>query len=166
MTPLVDLDDGSRVALSDLHRDHPIALVFLRHFGCAFCKYQVAQLRSATDLPIYFVCMESVEEAAQFKESQQSPHRFISDPERKVYESFGVKRGTTRQMINLRTIGRGLKATLSGSFQGKPTSDPMQLAATVILDQKGKIAWSRFAQDASDVVDEQTLRGQLQDAGP
>ncbi len=160
MTP-VQFDDGSHSQLDDLHHTGPIALVFLRHFGCTFCKYQVAKLRSAADLPIYFVCMESVEEAARFKAKQGSPHRFISDPERKVYESFGVKRGTNRQMINLRTIGRGMMATFSGSIQGKSTSDTMQLAAVIILDQQGKIAWSRYAQDASDVVDEKTLREQL-----
>lgn len=162
---VVALDDGSQSALANLHQNGPIALVFLRHFGCAFCKYQVAQLKAAADLPIYFVCMESPEEAAQFKKSQNSPHRFISDPERNIYETFGVKRGTARQMINLRTIGRGIKATLAGSFQGKPTSDPMQLAAVVVLDDQGKIRWSHFAKDASDVVSEETIRSQLEVAG-
>lgn len=160
-----DLDDGSQATLADLHQDHPIALVFLRHFGCVFCKYQVAQLKAAADLPIYFVCMESAAEAAQFRASQGSPHRFISDPERRLYQMFGVKRGSPRQMINLRTIGRGIKATLSGSMQGKPTGDPMQLAAVIILDRGGHTSWSHFAKDASDVVDEKTIREQLDVAG-
>lgn len=161
----VKLEDGSSYDLSEFHRDTPVALIFLRHFGCVFCRYQVAQLRSATDLLIYFVCMESAEEAAVFKAENRSPHHFISDPERKLYEAYGVKRGSTRQLFSLRTIGQGIKATLSGSFQGKPTSDPMQLGATIILDQTGTVAWSRYAKDAAEIITEKELRKQLERLG-
>lgn len=161
----VKLEDDSSCDLADLYRDTPIALVFLRHFGCVFCRYQVAQLRSASDLPIYFVCMEPAEEAAAFKTEHRSPHHFISDPDRKLYEAYGVRRGTAGQLFSLRTIGRGLKATLAGSFQGKPTSDPMQLGATIILDQDGEVAWSRYAKDAAEIITEKELREQLQRLG-
>lgn len=161
----VKLEDGSSCELTDLYRDAPVALVFLRHFGCVFCRYQVAQLRSAADLPIYFVCMESAEEAAAFKAEHRSPHHFISDPERKLYEKYGVKRGTTGQLFSLRTIGQGIKATLSGSFQGKPTSDPMQLGATIIIDQSGGVAWSRYAKDAAEIITEKEMREQLERLG-
>lgn len=162
---LVKLEDGSSRELAELCRDTGIALVFLRHFGCVFCRYQVAQLRSAADLPIYFVCMESAEEAEVFKTEHRSPHHFISDPDRKLYEAYGVRRGTARQLFSLRTIGRGIKATLAGSFQGKPTSDPMQLGATIILNQSGEVAWSRYAKDAAEIITEKELREQLQRLG-
>lgn len=162
---LVKLEDESSCELADLYRDAPVALVFLRHFGCVFCRYQVAQLRSAADLAIYFVCMESSEEAAVFKAEHRSPHHFISDPDRQLYEAYGVKRGTTGQLFTLRAIGQGIKAVLSGSFQGKPTSDPMQLGATIILDQTGAVAWSRYAKDAAEIITEKELREQLQRFG-
>lgn len=157
----VELEDGSKPQLSELHQGGQIVLVFLRHFGCVFCRYQVAQLRPATDLPIYFVCMESVDEASKFKADNRSPHHFISDPERKLYEAYGVKQGSLGQLFNLRTLGKGIKATLSGSLQGKPTSDPKQLGATVILKQSGEIGWSKYAEDASEIVSEATIREQL-----
>lgn len=155
------LEDGSKLLLFDLLKKGPAALVFLRHFGCVFCRYQVSQLRSAADLAIYFVCMESAEEAAAFKEKMRSPHHFISDSQRHLYEGFGVPKGKTSQIFNLRTLAQGLKATFSGQLQGRPTSDPMQLGAAIILDAKGDIAWSSYAQDAGEIVSADTLREQL-----
>jgi hypothetical protein len=155
------LEDGSACLLSDLFREGPIALVFLRHLGCVFCRYQVAQLRSEKDLPIYFVCMESCDEAAKFKKRMRSPHRFICDPERKLYEAFGVGRGTTGQIFSLKTLAVGVKAAFSGSFQGRPTADPMQLGAAIVLDRGGEIMWSHYAADAADIVSASDLRANL-----
>ncbi len=157
----VRLDDGSIASLSSLHQTHPIALVFLRHFGCVFCRYQVAQLRGRPDLPVVFVCMEQPEAAAIFRSKMISPHRFISDPDRKLYEAFGVKRGTTGQILNFRTIARGIQATLSGSLQGRPTSDPRQLSATIILDLGGEVVWSQYADDASTITTAANLEAVL-----
>ncbi|MBC8066107.1 MAG: AhpC/TSA family protein [Chlorobia bacterium] len=158
----VTLDDGSVEELSNLFQEGPLILVFLRHFGCVFCRYQVGQLRGNPELPIAFVCMEEPKEAVAFKAKMRSPHRFICDPDRRLYEAFGVKRGSTRQMINLRTLGKGLQATLAGFGQGKPTSDPMQLSAAFIVAPGGNVAWSHYAEDASDVVTAKTLTERLE----
>lgn len=155
------LHDGTQTTLEDLAKDRGAALVFLRHFGCLFCRYQVAQLRPAKDLPIVFVCMESPEEAAAFRAKLRSPHPFLSDPQRVLHERFGVKRGTGRQLVNLNSFKQGLRAMGSGSFQGKVTSDPMQLSAAVVLDREGKPTWSHLAVEAGDIVSPETLREKL-----
>ena len=157
----VDLEDGARVHLRELYRDRPLALVFLRHFGCIFCRYQVSQLRPAADLNIAFVCMESASEAKEFKAKLRSPHRFISDPGHRLYEAFGVKTGTGRQLVTLNALKQGFKATLAGSFQGKPTADPMQLSAAFVIGTEGEVSWSHYAKDAGDIVSEEALRRQL-----
>ena len=38
--------EGSRFNLSDYWTKSLIVLVFLRHYGCTFCREQIAQLRS------------------------------------------------------------------------------------------------------------------------
>ena len=46
LAPIVLQDaDGRPVRLGALWADAPAALVFLRHYGCVFCREHVAQLR-------------------------------------------------------------------------------------------------------------------------
>jgi len=155
------LHDGTQTTLEDLAKDRGVALVFLRHFGCIFCRYQVAQLRPAKDLPIVFICMESPQEAAAFRAKSRSPHHFLSDPQRVLHVRFGVKRGAGRQLVNLNSFKQGLRAMGKGSFQGKATSDPTQLSASVVLDREGKPAWTHLAVEAGDIVSPEVLREKL-----
>ena len=39
--------DGAGVHLADAWRDHPAVVVWLRHFGCVFCREHVAEVRAA-----------------------------------------------------------------------------------------------------------------------
>lgn len=159
----VTLDDGSQTTLGDLCRQDAIALVFLRHFGCIFCRYQVAQLRSEPELPLYFVCQESWQEATEFRKRMRSPHRFLSDPKRELYRHFEIPRGTTGQLISFKTIVGAFKAMFKGIFQGKPTADPAQLGGVVILSTDGTVYWKHPAKDAADIVTAITLRSILQE---
>lgn len=157
------LDDGNPVTLGELSRENAIALIFLRHFGCIFCRYQVAQLRGESELPVYFVCQESWQEAAKFKQRMRSPHRFLSDPNRELYRKFGMPEGSTRQFLNLRTLARAGEAMVHGSFQGVPTSNPAQLGGMAIIAKGGETKQIRAAQDAGDIVTATQLRGFLQE---
>ncbi len=157
------LDDGSQTTLDELCRNEAIALVFLRHFGCIFCRYQVAQLRNEPELPIYFVCQESWQEAAEFRKKMRSPHRFLSDPQREIYRHFDIPKGKPGQLISLRTFLGAFKAMFRGIFQGKPTADPTQLGGTVVLSVDGNVYWRHAARDAADIVTAITLRGILQE---
>lgn len=161
----VVLEDGSTSPLSDLYRARPLVLVFLRHSGCVFCRYHVAQLRTCADLNLCFVCMETPAEAAAFKAEMRSPHRFISDPERALYEAFGLQRGGFTQVFNLRTFRRGVEAMRQGHLNRKPTSDPWQLAGTFIVDTDGEVVWNRQARDAADVATAAEIRERLAGIG-
>lgn len=161
----VDLDDGSTSTLVDLNQGQPMFLLFLRHFGCAFCRYQVAQLRNDPDLPVFFVCMEPPGEALKFKLRMKSPHRFISDPLRLLYSSFGIKRAGFRQIVNFKAAKVAFKAALSGQFQGLPTADSQQLSGTVLLNTRREAVWSSMAADVSEIFAPQILRAQLQRLG-
>jgi len=161
----VDLDDGSTSTLAELNQGEPIFLLFLRHFGCAFCRYQVAQLRNDPDLPVFFVCMEPPVEARKFQSKMKSPHRFISDPARILYSAFGIKRAGFRQIVNFKAAKVAIKAALKGQFQGLPTADSQQLSGAVLLDSGREVVWSRAAADVSDIFSPQALREQLQRLG-
>jgi hypothetical protein len=157
----VELEDGSTATLAELHHGEPIFLIFLRHFGCVFCRYQVAQLRNDPDLPVYFVCMETAAEARRFKSKMKSPHRFISDPSRRLYSAFGLKRAGFRQIVSLKAAKIAFRAVLNGQFQGRPTTDSQQLSGAVLLNSRREAVWTSLADDASDIFLPRVLREQL-----
>ena len=156
-------DEGASISLGDLCKDRSHALVFLRHFGCIFCRYQVAQLRSDPHLPIHFVCQEGWQEAKAFRERMRSPHPFLSDPTRSLYDTFGFPAGTLGQHVNFHTLVVGARAMSQGIFQGKPTSNPTQLGGLVVLSKGGEVNQVRVAKDAADIVTAADLRTVLQE---
>ncbi|RYG40036.1 hypothetical protein EON79_23280, partial [bacterium] len=90
------------------------------------------------------------EECAAFRLRMESPHRIISDPNRVLYEAFGLTRGTLTQILKPKAFGRGLSAMRAGLRQGLPTSDPMQLGGAFVVDREGCVAWEYRSQDQSD----------------
>lgn len=156
---LVAMSDGSTSSLQDLAAEGPIGLVFLRHIGCIFCRKQVALLRGLPPGAVVFVGMELPEALAEFCQRLRSPHRFASDPERKLYNAFGVGTGTIGQVLGPRVLVKGLGALRYGN--GRPTSDPMQLGAAFVIARDGSVAWSHRARDAADLVSAAALADAL-----
>jgi peroxiredoxin len=149
---LVDLDTGSQVPLSSLYGNKRLILVFLRHCGCLFAREQVAQLRFHPNLNIAFVTMASRDELAEFKKRTRSPHPMIADPDRKLYQAFGLGKGEGKQVFNLRTFARGFGATLRGHWVGTPIGDPWQMPGVFLIEPDGEISWEYRSVDAADNV--------------
>ncbi|MCW5942031.1 MAG: AhpC/TSA family protein [Fimbriimonadaceae bacterium] len=159
------LDDGSSVAFRELVAPGPALLVFLRHFGCLFCREQVARLRDLRDRNIVFVGMGSPSEAAQLKASLFSPHRFVCDPDRHLYREFGLPRGGVLQMVNARVVGAGARAMAAGHRQARPSADPLQLSGAFLVGIDGEILWARRSRDASGEVSPEEASAMLEPKG-
>lgn len=146
----VILHDGSSVPLRELYRERPLALLFVRHFGCTFCREQVAQFRDRPDLNLAFVTMGDPASAEAFRRKMRSPHRFVCDPERELYRQFDLRRGRMWQMVNPNVVARGMQATLAGHGMARPIGDPLQLGGTFVVDRGGRVAWEHRNRDAAD----------------
>lgn len=147
---LITLSDGRSVRLTDLAAEKPLVLVFLRHFGCIFCRENVAQLRLHPTLNVVFVAMGSAEQTERFRQSMRSPHLFIADPELKLYEAFGLGKGTGRQLLNPKVFARGFGATLRGHWVGLPIGDPWQMPGMFKIEIDGTVSWEYRSLDAAD----------------
>lgn len=165
LAPLVTvtLHDGRSVELSELYRERPLALVFLRHFGCIFCREQITQLRAFPNENIVLVSMAKVDESRGFRDRMESPQMMISDPLKTIYEQFGLKRGSFAQMFNSTTFKRGFEAMSVGNRVGAPVGDPWMLAGTFIIDTKGTVVFSHFSRDASDNLSGEMIVQKLQE---
>jgi len=167
VSPIIDvqLSGGEVVPLASLYAEHPLVLVFLRHFGCPFCREHVAQLRLHPSLPIAFVGMGNLEQTAGFRAAMKSPHTFISDPDRVLYQAFGLGRGTGRQLMNPRTFARGFGATLRGHWVGAPIGDPWQMPGVFLINPNGEVSWEYRSVDASDNASVPDIQRQLLASG-
>ena len=97
--------EGRDVALSSLWADRPLLVLFWRHFGCSCGMDRAARLR--TELPDYragggdvvIVGQGEPARAARYRERQGIDVPILSDPDRSVYQAYGLLQGSTAQIL-------------------------------------------------------------------
>ena len=136
-----DTRDQQRRTIDDLSQDQPVLLVFLRHFGCTFCRETLADLRvqrsriEAAGVRIALVHMSPDAEAAAFfaRYSLDGISRF-SDPGRGLYRRFALRRGGWRQLFGLAVWVRGARAIFAdGHGLGAPAGDGFQMPGAFLV---------------------------------
>jgi len=150
--------------LGDLSFRKPVYLVFLRHFGCTFCREAIGELRDkkaaieASGMQIIFVHMGSSGEAEQYFNRygyQDAMH--ISDPGCALYNTFRLKRGSFSQLFGLRSWIRGFEAgILKGYGVGKLVGDGFRMPGVFVL-YKGEIIKEYRHSHAADRPDYEAL---------
>lgn len=100
-------------------------LVFLRHFGCTFCREamtDIAKIKnkiSDLGLKVIMVHMSPEEVATEhFRNYKLTDVANISDPDLSLYEYFGLSKGTFGQLYGLKVWLRGIKAGLIDGHGG------------------------------------------------
>lgn len=126
-----------------------VLLVFLRHFGCTFCRQTVAQLKDfEPELKnhgvdkIVFVFHGALKDAHDFFKERWPSVAAIHDPDLLYYQKFGVVRGTVRQLLGPRAMMAGIKGLLKGHGIGRPKSDPFLMPGFFLL--KGDVILKEF----------------------
>jgi peroxiredoxin len=131
--------------LGSLLAERDVFLVFLRHFGCTFCREAVADItekRAALEgqgSTLAFVHLGSEQKAQWFFK----PYGLLdvprfSDPEGRLYEAFGLVRWEWRQYLNAESILRMLSAWSRGHFLGIPSGDIERMPGVFLL-RRGEI---------------------------
>jgi peroxiredoxin len=126
--------------LAALAADRPLLLVFLRHFGCGFCREAVAELVEkrphieAQGTQIAFVHLGTEEKAKVFFK----PYGLVdvprfSDPTGALYQAFGLVRGGFRQLFHPESIARAVAAWFHGHSTGLPAGDIERMPGAFLL---------------------------------
>lgn len=157
----VELSSGERVRLQTLWEQGPLALVFLRHLGCLFCRKQVADLARRPDLNLMFVSIEAAQATEAFRIASGSPHRFLCDPRLSLRAAFEIPRGDLSQIIHPGVLVAGARAFAEGHRQARPAADAMQAPAVVVLDPQGVVTWRRLGRHMGDGVSPGEIEQQL-----
>jgi peroxiredoxin len=122
--------------------ERPLFLVFLRHFGCTFCREAVADLSEkrqaieAKGAPLAFVHLGTEEKAKWFfKPYGLLDVPRLSDPEGHLYQAFGLLRAELRQYLNSESILRMLNAWFRGHFVGFPAGDIERMPGAFLINR-------------------------------
>lgn len=126
--------------LITLSAERPQFVVFLRHFGCTFCREMVADIAArrqaieAAGSQLAFVHLGTEEKAQKFfvYYKLDDVPRF-SDPEARLYQAFGLTRAELRQYLNFESLYRTLIAWSHGHFVGQPAGDVMRMPGVFLL---------------------------------
>ena len=127
--------------LAEMARQNPVFLVFLRHFGCIFCKEALYDIHKIQDYLLensvvtVFVHMDTAERAeTYFEDFKLKKVQHISDPACHLYHQFGLKKGKISQLYGLKTWIRGFEAKKKGlQYSLNKEGDSMQMPGIFIL---------------------------------
>lgn len=116
---LSEMYTSNGCSILKLSHEKPILLVFLRHFGCTFCREAMHDLAQRKDIfqehgvQLVIVHMSDQDIAQRYFEKYKlSEFESISDPDCHYYTRFGLGKGTLNQLIGLRTWARGFESSI------------------------------------------------------
>ncbi len=149
--------------LSTLNQEQPLLMIFLRHFGCTFCKEALQEISAKrTDLEkagsrLVFIHMATETQAAAYF----APYGLenldrVSDPNCTLYKAFSLKRAKFNQVFGWSSWQRGFEAGLKGNGIGKLVGDGFRMPGVFLVYQDQIL--KRFQhQQASDLPDYEYL---------
>ena len=116
----------------------------------------MAQLRDkATDFKkagarVVLVGMGPPKESEEFLKKFAIPFIMVCDPERKLYEAYGLKRMDALGFLSPSLVLKSLSAVAGGNLVGLPEGDVKQLAGVFIIDTSGRIRYRHLSADPAD----------------
>lgn len=147
-------------SLEDLSHRQPVILVFLRHFGCIFCREALDDISEKKDdilnkgINLVFVHMADNDVAQKFFEDYNLKGvSHISDPTCQLYAIFGLTKGNFGQLFGLSTWIRGFEVRKKGiGYSVDQIGDSFQMPGIFVLHD-GKVIDSYIHKTISDKPD-------------
>lgn len=134
------LNDGR--SLETVSQEHPVLLLFLRQFGCIFCREAVAELTrlqealTARGIEVLLVHQGTPQQAdAFFADHPGGNFSRIADPDRQLYRSFDLKRVGLLNAFGIPMWLRSFDVTRQGHALGKLVGDGWQMPGCFIVYQ-------------------------------
>jgi len=163
-TTLKSIQTSQGRSLSEASEGRAVMLVFLRHFGCVFCREAMKDIgkRKAEwkkkNINVILVHMSDDETAKKyFAKYGVAGFEHISDPETRLYASFGLGKGRVSQLFGLKNFIRGFETTIKGIPIGvRQIGDGFQMPG-VFLIRNSMIMDSYIHASAADRPDYESL---------
>jgi len=172
-----DIDDAMMIfashqgrTLKELSDNQPVMLVFLRHFGCSFCREALQDLAASKDrieetgIALALVYMSRTAQGESFtrRYGLDSVEQF-SDGTCELYCAFGLDRGKFAQVFGPKVLWRGLRTMFRGNFIGALAGDSFRMPGVALL-HRGELHGFYKHQNVADRPDYVGLAQQLASA--
>jgi peroxiredoxin len=142
---LNSVEDQYHTSLAEIANAAPTLLVFLRHFGCCFCREALSDIHvglsniECAGAKLVLVHMSSEDEASQILATYGlADVSRVSNPDQSLYRSFGLGRGSLDKLLSPRVLARAFEALVHGNPIGVSAGDGFQLPGVFLLSG-GKI---------------------------
>jgi len=150
--------DGNEIRLSELwsSAEKGIVLVFLRHFGCLFCRDHAAQLRKHYDdfrargFEVVAIGQGTPARSEKFQQDYSLPFPVLGDRARESYRRYGLTSTALGSFLEPRAYVSGIRSLLHGKLPGLPDGDVSQNPGTFLIDRSGHILRAQIGQHAGD----------------
>jgi hypothetical protein len=144
-------------------------LVFLRHFGCMFCRETLADLREVSEndsrFPDVLVFFQGTPTEGRALLRGYWPRlRAIADVGAEFYSGFGVERGGLYKMFGPAVWAAKSRAELKGHRNGERSGDIWRMPG-VIMVRGTRVVWSHEYRHAGDRPDYQHICEVAAEAG-
>lgn len=152
-------------SLYDITQKQSVLLVFLRHFGCIFCKealIDISKKRKAFEgqcIKVILVHMATEEVADDyFKNFNLSGVTHISDPNCEYYQEFGLVKANTSQLMGLKNWVRGFEVSIGKGIEVsiRNVGDAFQMPGVFVI-KEGQIIKSFVHKSPADRPDYEKL---------
>lgn len=127
--------------LSDVLKTGKVMLVFLRHFGCTFCRETMHELSEAKPdiesdgvrvVVVHMINSATAQEILNLYGLGNVDH--ISDSSKLLYKKYGLTSTGFKAMFGVKNWWRALVAGLGkGHLVGKPAGDPWQMPGVFVI---------------------------------
>jgi len=126
---------------SDIVADQKVLLVFLRHFGCTFCRETMSDLskvkhelgRNGIDIiVVHMIDFETAQEMLDVYGLKGVQH--VSDKSKILYKKYGLHKTSFKAMFGFKNWWRAFVAgIMKGHLVGKPSGDPWQMPGAFFI---------------------------------
>jgi peroxiredoxin len=153
-TTLLDVD-GAPVRLGDLWKERTALVVWLRHFGCLFCREQATELNEARGgiealgAELALVGNGTPRAARWFRDRFAPGSTMLTDPDLRSYDLIGARRGML-STIGPRAWGAGVRAFRRGARQSSVKGHPFQQGGVLVITPDGEVVYSHISTAAGD----------------
>lgn len=149
---------GSSISL-DLYKDNYLLLSFFRYAGCPFCNITLIKLIERYDnfasrgLQTVAFFQSDDDSINKYVASRNPPFPLIADPEKTVYNAYGVESSRAGAVKSILKIPVTTAAIIRGDVvQGTMDGDKLLMPAQFIIGPDGIIETAHYGTDFGDKI--------------
>jgi peroxiredoxin len=156
--PNLKLDTSAgRVELRDRWREGPLVVMFMRHFGCPFCREHLMRMGralpqfEAAGAELVAIFQYGAEATEAFCASRGVPFDCLGDPLREGYGEVSLGRGKRKNLYTWGVAKAWVRNAAAGNLGGRPKgADRGQMPGTFVIGTDGRVRLAHYNASSED----------------